>query len=82
MNNTANPFYTTLQAGTYSIPSGEPCDDALPCSSNGTNKGEIAGIIIGVVLGILLILGIWGYWKRRPLKAWWDKGYTNGRKGR
>lgn len=83
MNNTANPFYTTLQAGAYSIPSGQPCDAALPCSSSGgLSAGKIAGIVIGVVLGIALMLAIWGYWKRRQLRAWWEKGYTNGRKGR
>ncbi len=56
-SSSVDPYYTQVQAGTYSIPSGEPCDAALPCtSSSGLSKGAIAGIVIGVVLGLALLL--------------------------
>ena len=74
LNGSSDPFYVTLQAGTYSIPKGQPCDDALPCGSGGLSKGAIAGIVIGVVLGILLILVALWWWKREKLSRW-RRGY-------
>ncbi|WVR03728.1 hypothetical protein IAU60_000723 [Kwoniella sp. DSM 27419] len=76
LNNTADPYYVIVQAGTYSIPSGDPCDAALPCGgSGGLSKGAKAGIAIGVILGVALIVAAVCFWKRRQLRAWWSKGY-------
>ena len=74
LNGTSNPFYVTLQAGTYSIPKGQPCDDALPCGGGGLSKGAIAGIVIGVILGIALVLAALWWWKREKV-ATWRRGY-------
>jgi endoglucanase len=76
LNNTGDPYYVKIQAGTYTIPSGQPCDDALPCSgSGGISKGAVAGIVIGVILGLALVLAVIWYWKRDSIARWWRKGY-------
>ncbi|KAK8861677.1 hypothetical protein IAR55_002500 [Kwoniella newhampshirensis] len=77
LNNTADPHYVDVQAGTYSIPTDPPCDAALPCGGGGggLSAGAKAGIAIGVILGVLLILCGIGFWKRESLAAWWRKGY-------
>jgi endoglucanase len=75
LNNASDPYYVNVQAGTYTIPSYQPCDDALPCNDSGLSKGAIAGIVIGVILGIALIIALICYWKRDRISAWWDKGY-------
>lgn len=64
----SDPYYVSVQAGTYSIPKGKPCDAALTCSK--ISNGAIAGIVIGVVLGVLLILGLIWWWKRNDLRRW------------
>ncbi|WWD16401.1 hypothetical protein CI109_100827 [Kwoniella shandongensis] len=76
LNNTADPHYVSVQAGTYSIPSGQPCDAALPCEGGGgLSGGAKAGIAIGVILGVLLIVAAICYWKRKSLARTWRKGY-------
>ncbi|WWC88048.1 uncharacterized protein L201_002951 [Kwoniella dendrophila CBS 6074] len=75
INGTADPYYVDIKANTYSIPSGQPCDAALPCGGGGLSKGAKAGIAIGVILGVLLILALIWYWKRRQIGGWWKKGY-------
>ncbi|EIW66456.1 endoglucanase [Tremella mesenterica] len=72
-NNSADPFYVSLAVRTYSTPSGQPCDNALPC--HGTSKGKIAGIVVGVVLGVLLIIAGLVFWKRKQIARWWRRGY-------
>lgn len=69
MNGTEDPFYVGLTS-TYSLPKGQPCDAALPCSGGGLSGGAIAGIVIGVVLGLLLILGLLLWWKRENISRW------------
>ena len=66
MNNASDPYYVRVQAGAYSIPSGQPCDAALPCNG-GLSGGAIAGIVIDTVLGLVLIFGFifWAYKKRK-----------------
>ena len=53
LNDTADPYFTRLQAGAYAAnkPNGEPCDDAFPCHHSGLSKG--AKIALGVVLSII-----------------------------
>ncbi|WWC68531.1 uncharacterized protein I206_102460 [Kwoniella pini CBS 10737] len=75
LNQTSDPPYVSIQAGTYSIPSEQPCDAALPCEGGGLSKGAKAGIAIGVIVGVLLILAAIWYWKRKQIGAWWRKGY-------
>ncbi|OCF75093.1 endoglucanase [Kwoniella mangroviensis CBS 8886] len=74
LNQTSDPYYVQVQAGTYSIPSGQPCDAALPCGG-GLSTGAKAGIAIGVILGVLFILAGIFYWKRKQIARWWRKGY-------
>ncbi|KAJ9110591.1 hypothetical protein QFC22_006709 [Naganishia vaughanmartiniae] len=68
MTNENDPYFTALQAGTFTASSGTPCDDAYPCSSGGggLSAGAKAGIAIGVILGVLFILAlIWALWWRK-----------------
>ncbi|OXM75699.1 endoglucanase [Cryptococcus neoformans Bt63] len=75
MNNTADPPYVDIAAGTYSIPSGQPCDEALPCGGRGgLSGGAIAGIVVGVIVGVVLlvIVGVWWWWRKKG-KRWGSK---------
>ncbi|KAL0242126.1 hypothetical protein I308_105755 [Cryptococcus tetragattii IND107] len=67
LNNTADPPYVNIAAGTYSIPSGQPCDAALPCGGRGLSGGAIAGIVVGVIVGValLVIVAVWWWWRRK-----------------
>ena len=67
LSNASDPYYVQVQAGTYSIPSGQPCDPALPCKT-GLSKGAIAGIVIGTIIGLVLIFGLIGYFLRRDIR--------------
>ncbi|ETW84554.1 glycoside hydrolase family 9 protein [Heterobasidion irregulare TC 32-1] len=66
MGDTADPYYTRLQAGAYAAvkPQGRPCDNALTCHG-GLSRG--AKIAIGVVVSIvgLLIIGLSIWFVRR-----------------
>lgn len=72
-NSNIDPYYTTLQAGTYTAPSGQPCDDAYPCSSGGgglSTGGKIAiGVIVPVVVLALAGLAFW-FWRKRSKRRW------------
>ena len=67
MNDTADPFYTSLRAGEYtaSKPSGHPCDAVYKCKKLSTDD-EI--IIIVVVLAVFLkVVGVtWLVLRKRP----------------
>lgn len=69
MNDTNDPFFTSLPAGSYHKPAGHPCDGAFPCHT-GLSKG--AKIAIGVVVTVvgLLLLG---------LAFWFFRGRNNSR---
>ena len=67
MTNNDDPYYTSLQAGTFTATSGTPCDDAYPCESGGgLSRGAKAGIAVGVILGVLFLaaLGL-ALWRRK-----------------
>jgi endoglucanase len=67
MNDTNDPFFTSLQAGAYDKvrPQGTPCDDAFPCKSGPhLSKGAVIAlaVAISVVGTIILILLSWYLW--------------------
>lgn len=71
LNSSTPPFYTSLQAGAYSVPSGSPCDAAIPCSSKKLSKGAIVAIAVVVVVVVLALAG---------LVAWWFGGWFGKKK--
>ncbi|WVO14710.1 hypothetical protein L204_102348 [Cryptococcus depauperatus] len=73
MNNTADPPYVNIQAGTYSVPSSQPCDAALPCGKGGLSKGAKAGIAVGVILGVLLLFGLLLFYKKTDTRQKWRR---------
>ena len=62
MGDTADPYYTRLQAGAYTAvkPQGRPCDNALTCHGGLSRGAKIAiGVVVSIV-GLLIIgLSIW-----------------------
>lgn len=66
LNNSADPYYVIVQANTYSIPAGQPCDAALPCGGS-LSGGAIAGIVLGG-LAFLALLGLLVWCSRRLRK--------------
>jgi len=60
MNDTADPFYTSLQAGAYDSkkPSGHPCDPVYSCSPSLSSGGKIAIAVVVTVVGLGIIGGI------------------------
>lgn len=65
MNDTSDPFFTSLKAGEYDArrPSGQPCDAAFFCDpAHVLSKG--GKIVMAVVISVvgLLILGLVTYW--------------------
>ncbi|KAI5451882.1 hypothetical protein NCC49_001184 [Naganishia albida] len=68
MTNENDPYYTSLQAGTFTATTGTPCDDAYPCGKEGggLSTGAKVGIAIGVILGVLVLAGLaFGLWRRK-----------------
>ena len=69
-----DPYYTAVQAGTYSVPEGEPCDQALPCpSGGGLSEAAKIGIAVAVVVVVLALLLAFAWWKRDRIRHWWRK---------
>lgn len=64
LNDTSDPFYTSLQAGEYlkHKPKGTPCDAAFSCGGPTLPKG--GKIAIGVIVGFvgLVIVGLGAAW--------------------
>ncbi|KAK7470799.1 hypothetical protein VKT23_002217 [Stygiomarasmius scandens] len=75
LNDTNDPFYTSLQAGAYAQvkPQGRPCDDAIQdgCSGPGLSTG--AKVAIAVVISVvgLVIFGLlaWYIWTVRSRRT-------------
>jgi len=66
LNDTSDPFYTSLQAGAYQQPAGMPCDAAYTDGCGGpqlSQDGQIAlGVIVGLAgIGIFSLVGWWGW---------------------
>ena len=57
-NDTADPFYTSLQAGAYNKPSGHPCDPVYSCSPSLSKGAKIAIAVIVTIVGLAIIGGI------------------------
>ena len=57
MNDTSDPFYTSLQAGAYASkkPSGHPCDPVYSCTPSLSNGGKIAIAVVVTVVGLGII---------------------------
>ncbi|KAJ7781381.1 glycoside hydrolase family 9 protein [Mycena metata] len=74
LNDTSDPFFTSLQAGAYDKvrPSGQPCDDAISDGCSGPKLSKAAIIALAVVLSVvgLIIIGllIWYFRIRRARK--------------
>lgn len=60
MNDTVDPFYTSLQAGAYDSkkPSGHPCDPVYSCTPSLSTSGKIAIAVVVTVVGLGIIAGI------------------------
>lgn len=81
MNDTIDPFYTSLQAGAYDSvkPSGHPCDPVYSCAPSLSSGGKIAIAVVVTVVGLGIIGGIlFLVLRSRRAKAW----PTLGRKER
>ncbi|KAJ7068143.1 glycoside hydrolase family 9 protein [Mycena amicta] len=68
LNDTHDPFYTSLQAGAYDKvrPSGQPCDDAISAGCHGPKLSRAAIIALAVILSVVgsVVLGLaaWYIW--------------------
>jgi endoglucanase len=60
MNETTDPFFTSLQAGAYDKvrPKGTPCDEAFPCGLGGLSKGARIAIAVTVTVVGLVLVGL------------------------
>lgn len=60
MNDTTDPFYTSLQAGAYDSkrPNGHPCDPVYSCSPSLSTGGKIAIAVVVTIVGLGIIGGI------------------------
>ena len=60
MNDTADPFYTSLKAGAYASnkPSGNPCDPVYSCSPSLSTGAKIAIAVVVTVVGLAIFCGI------------------------
>jgi len=69
LNDTADPYFTRLQAGAYAAnkPNGKPCDNAFPCHHSGLSNGsKIAlGIVLSIVGSVIIAAAAHIYRRRR-----------------
>ena len=56
LNDTADPFYTSLKAGAYASnkPSGHPCDPVYSCTPSLSTGAKIAIAVIVTVVGLFI----------------------------
>lgn len=66
LNDTADPFYTSLKAGAYDSkkPQGMPCDAAYTDGCGGPQLSQGGKIVLGVIPGLtgLAIFSLLGWW--------------------
>lgn len=68
LNDTADPYFTRLQAGAYAAnkPGGGPCDDAFSCHSGLSKGAKIAlGVVLSIVGSAILAAAVYIYRRRR-----------------
>jgi len=60
VNDTADPFYTSLKAGAYASkkPAGHPCDPVYDCTPSLSQGAKIALGVIITVVGLVIVGGI------------------------
>ncbi|OJA20892.1 hypothetical protein AZE42_00902 [Rhizopogon vesiculosus] len=73
LNDTADPFYTSLKAGAYDSkkPQGMPCDDVYTEGCGGPQLSEGGQIALGAILGLtgLAIFSLLAWWGMLSLKG-------------
>lgn len=76
ISNTADPFYTGLQAGRYESRRPKkgtyPCDAVFPCGRHGalSAAAEIAIAVVATIVGLSLIVALgYYYWFRKRYKG-------------
>ncbi|KAG6332985.1 hypothetical protein ID866_6101 [Astraeus odoratus] len=64
LNDTSDPFYTSLQAGIYKTPAGMPCDAAYTEGCGGPQLSQGGQIALGAIIGLAgaVISGLVGWW--------------------
>ncbi|KAI9574524.1 glycoside hydrolase family 9 protein [Boletus coccyginus] len=66
LNDTSDPYYTSLQAGTYQSkrPQGMPCDAAYQQGCAGPQLSQAGQVAMGVVVGLVgvVIFSLVGWW--------------------
>lgn len=66
LNDTSDPYYTSLQAGTYESkrPQGMPCDAAYEQGCGGPQLSQAGKIAMGAVIGLagVIIFSLVGWW--------------------
>lgn len=68
LNDTSDPFFTSLQAGAYDKvrPAGQPCDAAISAGCGGPTLPKAAVIALAVILSVVgaVIIGLllWYIW--------------------
>jgi endoglucanase len=75
MNDTSDPFYTSLKAGAFAKarPHGKPCDAVFPCTVRFPMAGKI---VVGVVVSVVgcVIVGLAAVWMWRVFRNRGGKG--------
>ena len=64
MNDTSDPFYTTLEPGAFQAvkPTGTPCDAQFPCDTGLSKGATIAMAVVITVVGLAVIGGFVSWW--------------------
>jgi endoglucanase len=57
------PYYATLSAGTYSAPSGQPCDAVFPCRGKKRLRSAYIIAIAFSLFALVLAFALFGAWR-------------------
>ncbi|KAH0840079.1 glycoside hydrolase family 9 protein [Lanmaoa asiatica] len=79
LNDTSDPYYTSLQAGTYQSkrPQGMPCDAAYQQGCGGPQLSQTGQIAMGAVVGLVgvVIFSLVGWWGWLVYRGDYDRCY-------
>lgn len=67
-----DPYYTSLEPGSYHPTPGTPCNDDYPCGGGGglsTGAKAAIGVVVPVVVLSLIGLGVWWWYKKRKRRS-------------